>query len=250
MDREHRSVLAVDSSASMIFFLVTLLTRLGYKVTAARSAEEALRMMEAEVPSLVLTEIALPRMNGISLLKRMQDTPLLKAVPVIILTSENDQGMKDTALRAGCTAYLNKPVEPDVLYRAMQAACESVPRQNIRLATSFKVIAGERTMLGGEPRTEYATALSEGGIYIRTLYSQSVNTLIPLTLFIKDRVMKAKAVVLYSYAMGQGPFKEPGMGMKFVEISEEDRFFIRNFIKEQLTADIESHEQEEGSVVS
>jgi two-component system chemotaxis response regulator CheY len=238
MDREIRTVLTVDSSASMIFYLDTLLTRLDYKVSAARSAEEALRMMESTVPSLVLTEISLPRMNGISLLGRMREIPLLKEVPVIILTSENDPGMKDTCLRAGCTAYLNKPFEPDVLYRAMQAACESVPRQNIRLATSLKVIVGERTMLGGEARTEYATALSEGGIYIRTLYPQSMNTLSPLTLFIRDREMKVKAVVLYSYAMGQGPFKEPGMGMKFVEIAEEERLFIRDFIKEQLTGDI------------
>ncbi len=238
MDREIRTVLTVDSSASMIFYLGTLLLRLGYKVLSARSAEEALRLMETAAPSLVLTEISLPRMNGISLLGRMREVPLLKEVPVIILTSESDPGMKDTCLRAGCTAYLNKPVEPDVLYRAMQAACESVPRQNIRLATSLKVIIGERTMLGGEARTEYATALSEGGIYIRTLYPQSMNTLTPLTLFIKDREMKVKAVVLYSYAMGQGPFKEPGMGMKFVEIAEGDRLFIRDFIKEQLTGDI------------
>ncbi len=240
MDRESRTVLAVDSSASMIFYLGTLLTRLGYKVTAARSAEEALQMMETAVPLIVLAEMSLPRMNGISLLKRIQDTPRLKEVPVIILAGESDAGLKDTCLRAGCAAYVNKPIEPDVLYRAMQAATESVPRQNIRLATSLKVIVGERTMLGGATRTEYATALSEGGIYIRTLYPQSVNTLTPVTLFIKDREMKAKAVVLYSYAMGQGPFKEPGMGMKFVEIREEDRLCIRNFIKEQLTADIES----------
>ena len=176
--------------------------------------------------------------RSISLLKRMQDTPILKAVPVIILTSENDPGMKDTCLRAGCTAYLNKPVEPDVLYRAMQAACESVPRQNIRLTTSLKAVVGGQTMLGGEARTEYATALSEGGIYIRTLYPQSTNTLVPLTLFIGDRKINAKGAVLYSYSMGQGPYKEPGMGMKFVEIAEGDRLFIRDFIKEQLTADI------------
>ena len=238
MDREIRSVLAVDNSASMIFYLGTLLTRLDYKVISARSAEEALQMMETAVPSLVLTEISLPHMNGINLLKRIQETPRLKEVPVIILTYESDPALKDTCLRAGCTAFISKPIEPDVLYRAMQAATESVPRQNIRLATSFKVIVGGQAVIGGEARTEYATALSEGGVYIRTLYPLSVNTLIPLTLFIKDREMKAKAVVLYSYAMGQGPFKEPGMGMKFVEIAEANRLFIRYFIKEQLTADI------------
>src|SRR4030067_807671 len=103
MDREIRTVLAVDNSASMIFYLGTLLTRLGYKVSAAPSA--------------------------------------------------------------GSAAYVGKPIEPDVLYRARQAATESAPRQNTRLATSLKVIVAG-TMLGGAARTEYATALSEGGLYI------------------------------------------------------------------------------------
>ena len=93
MDREIRSVLAVDNSASMIFYLGTLLTRLDYKVISARSAEEALQMMETAVPSLVLTEISLPHMNGINLLKRIQETPRLKEVPVIILTYESDPGL-------------------------------------------------------------------------------------------------------------------------------------------------------------
>jgi hypothetical protein len=45
-------------------------------------------------------------------------------------------------------------------------------------------------------------------------------------------------MVLYSHAMEEGTFREPGMGMKFVEISEEDRSFLRSFIKAQLTSDI------------
>jgi hypothetical protein len=46
--------------------------------------------------------------------------------------------------------------------------------------------------------------------------------------------------------MGQGPFKEPGMGMKFVDIAEEDRLSIRDFIKEQLTADIAAQAEGQG----
>jgi hypothetical protein len=45
-------------------------------------------------------------------------------------------------------------------------------------------------------------------------------------------------VVLYSFTMGSSPFKEPGMGLKFVEIADSDRNFIRDFIKERLTDDL------------
>lgn len=240
MEREKRAVLMVDSSSSMLFYLGMLLTRLGYVVSTTKTAEEALRMMDEDMPTLVISEVTLPRMNGINLLRRIKDAPRLKMVPVIILTSETDPGLKDTCLRAGCEAYLNKPVEPDVLYRAIQRATEETPRQYIRLSTSLKVVVGDGTAMGGNQRTEYATAISEGGLYVRTLYPQPRDTLTPVSVFIHEREIRTKAVVLYSFSIGEGPFKEPGMGLKFTSIAEDDQRCIRDFIKEQLTRDIET----------
>lgn len=240
MERKTRAILLVDSSASLLFYLAMLLKRLEYKVMTARSAEDALRMMEENLPSVVVTEISLPQTSGIDFLKQVKDSAQFKVVPVVILTSENNPVMKDTCMRIGCAAYLAKPVEPDLLYRTLQSACESVPREHIRLNTSLKVIIGDGTTVGGASRTEYATAISEGGLFVRTLYPQPRNALTPVQIFINDRVIKAKTLVLYTYNLGEGPFKEPGMGMKFVEISDSDRALIRNFIKDQLTKDITS----------
>jgi len=169
-EREKRAVLMVDGSPTMLFYLGMLLTRLGYAVSTTKTAEEALRMLEEHQPALVISEVALPKMNGINLLRRIKEAPRFRTVPVIILTTETDPGLKDTCLRAGCEAYLNKPVEPDVLYRAIQKATEDTPRQYIRLATSLRVEVGDGASLGGGRRTEYATAISEGGLYVRTLY--------------------------------------------------------------------------------
>jgi two-component system, chemotaxis family, chemotaxis protein CheY len=241
-DRETRTILLVDSSASSLFYLAMLLRRLEYKVATARSAEDALRMMHDALPSIILSELSLPKMRGVQFLKHIKDTARFAAIPVVILTSENDPAMKDTCMRIGCVGYITKPVEPDMLYRTLQTASESVPRLNIRLRASLKVILGDDSVLGGTMRTEYATAISEGGLYIRTLYPQPRNALTPLRLFINDREIRARAVVLYSYALGEGPFEEPGMGMKFVEISDADRALIRGFIKEQLTGDIAPQE--------
>lgn len=238
MDREIRTILLVDSSASLLFYLGLLLKRLEYKVETARNAEDALLMLGESPPSIVITEISLPKMSGINLLKCMKDKPQWKSIPVVVLTSEIDPGIRDTCMRLGCNAYLGKPVEPDALYRTLQAVSESLPRKNIRLATSLKVIVGDGTVIGGATRTEYVTALSEGGLYVRTLYPLPQNALTPVRLYLPDREITAKAVVLYSFILAGGPFKEPGMGMKFVEISEADRGAIKGFIKDQLTKDI------------
>lgn len=250
MEREKRTLLVVDGNMSMLYYLGMLLTRFGYKVSTARTAEEALRMMDDSLPSLVIAELNLPRMNGHSLLGRMRERPNFAAIPVIILTSDNDPMIKDTCLRAGCASFFSKPVDPDSLYnyKAIQSACEELPRKHIRLSTSLKVVIGDGGILGGVKRTEYATAISEGGLYVRTLYPQPVNTLTPLTLFMPDRDISAMAVVLYNFTVGEGPFKEPGMGMKFVDISADDRAAIKTFIWRQLLEGIEEKEAE-GRVV-
>jgi hypothetical protein len=102
----------------------------------------------------------------------------------------------------------------------------------------LKVMLGDGTSKGGAERTEYVTTISEGGLYVRTLYPRPKNTSTPVMLFLKHRTIRATALVLYSQALKGGFFREPGMGMKFVEISQEDRTFMRRFIKEQLTSDL------------
>jgi hypothetical protein len=104
--------------------------------------------------------------------------------------------------------------------------------------TSLKVIVGDGSVAGGAERTEYAAAISEGGLYIRTRYPQPRNALTPVRIFLESGELRAKVVVLYSYTSNEGPYQEPGMGIKFVEIEERDRAAIRTFIKEQLTKDI------------
>jgi CheY-like chemotaxis protein len=243
MDRGVPTILVVDCNTSMLFFLGFLLRKLEYRVVTARSGEDALRLMDESLPSVVLTDVALPVMNGVTLLKHIKKRPDCGALPVVMLTAEDDPGIKDTCLQLGCAAYLLKPVEPDLLYRTLQAASESAPRANIRLLTSLKVIVGDGSVLGGAARTEYATALSEGGLFIRTRYPQPRNAVTPLRIFINDREIIAKALVLYIRDHGEGASLEPGMGMKFVQISDADRAVLRLFIREQLTHDIADNSQ-------
>ncbi len=230
--------MVVDGSASLLFYMGMLLKRLEYDVYTSTTAEEALKIMKDVLPSLVITDITLPKMNGVTFLKKIKQDPRFKTIPVIIHTAESDPTIQDTSIRAGAARCISKPAEPEVLYRAIQAITETMPRQNIRLETSLKAVVGDGSVLGGAARTEYVTAISEGGMYIRTLYPQTVNALVPVGIFFSDKEIRVEAVVLYSFSVGEGPFKEPGMGMKFVKIEEKDRDFVRDYIKDQITKDI------------
>jgi CheY-like chemotaxis protein len=233
-----RTLLIVDNSATTLFYWGMLLKRLEYTVVSKRNAADALKAMEASVPAIILLEAALPGTDGVALLKEIKADPRFKDVPVVMLTSVTDPAVKAACERLGCAAWFPKDVEPDDLYQKVQSLVESTPRQHIRLNTSLKVIVGDGTVAGGSERTEYASAISEGGLYVRTQYPQPQNALTPVRLQLDSGVVRAKAVVLYSYAKHEGPYKEPGMGMKFTEISDAGRRLIRQFIKDQLTRDI------------
>lgn len=237
-DRPTRTVLLVDGSATMLYCHGILLKRLGYKVVTARTAESALQIAERLSPALVLTEVSFPGMSGAELIGHMKSSNSLKEIPVVVLTDEDNASTRAACLERGCAAYLLKPAEPSKLYRAIQAATEPFPRVNIRINTILKAAVGDGCAPDGAQRTDYTTTISEGGLYLRTLSPHPRDAHVPVRMFINEREIKATAVVLYTHTLEGGPFQEPGMGMKFIDISDEDRNFLRGFIRDHLTADI------------
>jgi len=236
--RETRTIVLINGSASMLFYWSMLLKRLRYKVVSVRSAEEALGVMERTLPSVVLTDIPLPGMDGAALLKAIKGSPLFRDVPVVMLTSLDDPAAREACTRMGCSGWFGTDVEPDKLYPVIQSLSETVPRRHIRLAASLTVFVGDGTAIGGAVRTEQTSAISEGGLFVRTRYPQPQNALTPVRVVLNGSEIRAKAVVVYSSAVNEGPAQEPGMGLKFVEITDQDRRLIRLFIKEQLTGDL------------
>ena len=183
----------------------------------AGTAEDGLRFTEIARPSAIIAELLLPKMSGIDLLSRIKQDPKTKDIPVIIHTHMKDPKVEELCLVAGCASFLRKPVDPNTLYRSVQHAVEATPRHYIRLKTCLKVIIGEE----GESSimsSECVTALSENGV-IRTVHPRPIKALLPITIFIADRQVKIRAIVLYSVTGASGPLKEPGMGMKFVDVS-------------------------------
>jgi CheY-like chemotaxis protein len=235
MARENRTLLIVDSSASHRFYLGTMLRRLEYAVHSAASAEDAVQLMANILPSLVITEFALPEMNGIGLLTTMKQDQRLKTVPVIIQSADDGPGMRERCMTAGCMAYFKKPVEIEELYKTIQAGLESSPRHTVRIETAFKVEVGDKKAPGGSVRQETVIELSDGGLYIKTLTPHPMKTVVPLTLYIEDRLINATAIVLYVSQKTGGQEQRPGMGMKFIQIDEKDRAFIRDYIKKQIS---------------
>ena len=229
----------VDGNPSELFSTGMILQRLDYTIFTASTAEDGLRFMEIARPSAIITELLLPKMSGMDLLNRVKQDPLTKNIPVIVHTHMKDPKVEELCLVGGCASFLRKPVDPNTLDRSVQYAIEVTPRHYIRFKTCLPVLISDEAK-GSAASSECVTALSENGIYIRTNQSRPVNSMLPITILVPGRRIKARAIVLYCITGASGPLKEPGMGMRFVEISGEDREFIRKFIKDEITRDLAS----------
>jgi hypothetical protein len=196
--------------------------------------------MANALPTVVIADLLLPQLNGIELLNRIKQDPKTGSVPVILQTSLADPKIEELCLAYGCASFLRKPVEPESLYSAVQHATEVMPRNYIRLRTFLPADVAGRPASGGTGALEVITALSENGVYIRTLTPRAVNSVHAVVFMVEGSLIKTRGTVLYAFSMHKGPFKEPGMGMKFVDIPDADRERIRGFIKSQITKDIQA----------
>jgi CheY-like chemotaxis protein len=229
-----RLVMVVDGDSHQLAYHAMLLQRFEYRVCTARDAEQALTMAAGEVPSLVITELDLPQMSGLDLLQRLRQGPRTAAVPVLAVIRTGDHGTEARCLRAGFTACLGKPIGAEDLYRAVQAAVEPEPRTSLRIHARMPVTVNNMPLDCVEG--ECASVISEHGMYIRTLKPHPPNSLLAVQIALKGRTISADAVVLYSHRFGEGPFGEPGMGLKFARIAPQDREYIRLFIRNEFPA--------------
>jgi CheY-like chemotaxis protein len=237
-DKKKSYALLVDSYIRDLFATGVILQRLDYDVYIANSGEDALRIIDAAMPELVITELSLQYMSGLELLIHLRHTSATKAIPIIIHTASKDQKHEEYCRVSGCAAFLKKPAEVNALFSAIQQATKSTPRQFIRLRTLLPVRVSAQSLPEAANSVEFVSELSENGLFVRTLHPRPVDTVVPVNLAINSKAVKAKAVVLRSVTMKPGLFQDPGMGLKFIDISETDRELIRHFIKVQIMKDI------------
>ncbi len=226
-EKNKRYVLVLDPDVNDRFTTCMLLQRFGCNIFTAGSVNEAVDFMTVAPPSAVVADRALDETHLVS---RISQDPRFLDVPIILLTSTPDAALEKRRRIGEIAAVLKKPLDVPEFYRIVQTVIEKGPRRNIRIKTHLVV----RLEDGQSGSVGDVTVLSEHGMFLRTLDPRPANTRIPVGLEIKGKLIKLEAVVLYTTTFDDGPFKEPGMGMKFTKISREDRNLIAAFILEQI----------------
>jgi len=104
-----KTVLVADDEPSIVMSLEFLLKKAGYRVTVARTGGEVLRVMEADLPDLVLLDAMMPERDGYDVCQTIRANPSWQKLPVIMLTAKSREVERQKGMALGATDYVTKP---------------------------------------------------------------------------------------------------------------------------------------------
>ncbi len=114
-------IFVIDDNLLNLRLLTMILRNEGHEIDQAEDAEQALQLLEQVVPDLFLIDIALPGMDGLTLLRQLKAEPRFASVPMVVLTAFAMKGDEAKAFAAGCDDYVTKPIDTRALPKQISA---------------------------------------------------------------------------------------------------------------------------------
>ena len=115
-----KQILAVDDSRTMRNMLKQTLGDAGYDVSLAEDGVDGVERLRDLTPDLVITDINMPRMDGFRFIEEVRAVGRLRGVPILVLTTESDQALRNRARAAGATGWIVKPFDDGNLISAIR----------------------------------------------------------------------------------------------------------------------------------
>lgn len=110
-----KTIMTVDDSASVRMMVNFTLSELGFEIVEAANGKDALKKMEKQQVHMLITDVNMPELDGISLVRKIRENPSYRFIPIIILTTESQEEKKREGKHAGATGWIVKPFKPEQL---------------------------------------------------------------------------------------------------------------------------------------
>jgi two-component system chemotaxis response regulator CheY len=111
----NKTIMTVDDSASVRQMISFTLKQLGYDIVEAVNGNDALKILEKKQVHMLITDVNMPELDGVSLIRKVREKPSYRFIPIIILTTESETARKQEGKAAGATGWIVKPFKPDQL---------------------------------------------------------------------------------------------------------------------------------------
>jgi len=115
-----KTIMVVDDSASIRQVVGIALRQAGYEVIEGNDGADALAKLTGQKVNLIISDVNMPNMDGISFVRELKTRPAYRFTPVMMLTTESQQEKKEQGQAAGARAWMVKPFKPETLLAAVQ----------------------------------------------------------------------------------------------------------------------------------
>ena len=114
-------VLVADDDEDILTLVALRFRRSGLEVILARDGEEALELIQTRAPDAAVLDIAMPKLTGLEVVRRVRDSEATKSMPIVLLTARAAEKDVELGLDAGADEYITKPFSPQDLYACVQS---------------------------------------------------------------------------------------------------------------------------------
>jgi two-component system chemotaxis response regulator CheY len=118
-----KTALIVDDSATMRNMIKAVMTEMGFEIVTAQDGAKAVKAAGSDSFDIVITDINMPNMDGIELIRVLRDTENMKYTPILVITTEGGDNVKAAGKEAGASGWIVKPFNPDTVKRAVTKLC-------------------------------------------------------------------------------------------------------------------------------
>ena len=120
-----RTILVVDDFDDTRLLLRTWLERRGFRVVEAENGIQAINQAETESPDLIIMDMQMPQLDGLSATRRIRNRKALHSVPIVAVSAYGADQFRELALAAGCDEYISTPFEPATLEGIIRTLVQS-----------------------------------------------------------------------------------------------------------------------------
>ncbi|NPU85405.1 MAG: response regulator [Syntrophaceae bacterium] len=121
-------ILIIEDNEQNLYLLTFILNRNGQEVLQARDGRQGIELALQENPDLILLDIQLPEMDGYAVAREFKTNPVLKGIPIVAVTSYAMVGDREKAIAAGCSGYIEKPINPDTFMDQIAGFLPGMPQ--------------------------------------------------------------------------------------------------------------------------
>ena len=233
---EKKQVLIICRSAAGQMYLGVLLNRIWYSPMLVKSADEAIELAKTASFALILLDGDALSSDLAPAVQLLRSDPSVKSIPLVLFLTNDNAEANRAFLAQGCTAILTKPLDLAIVYGVL-ARLSGQPRSTPRVPVKMQVELDDSVPEKKLP----CTNISEGGLYLRTASPLAEGTIVHVMFSLPHDTesMELEAEVVRSQTLDTHMQTEPGMGLRFLNISQDQQSRIRNYVQWSMTGDLE-----------